>query len=201
MWMFVGLGFYVLFTGSLTAQLTAQSSSGTANRYGWADVQNDNRLRVATVAGSASVKQLKAKGVASTLVDFADEEAMYEPLVREKLDIAIADWPVISSDMRRGLISSADYVCHAKTTDDSYGVAFPNNANYHQNLSLAMTKMNAGMIQWDKSTAKDDIYNQYFSRDGESEKDDVHSEGAWVATTIVAFALFIAIFGGGGGGS
>ena len=100
-WLFIGLGFYCLFTGSLAAYLT--NSAKVRKQYGWSDlVEGKFGLRVATVGGGSYVRQLEAKGITATHTDFADEQSMYGPLSRGEIDVVIADWPIIYGDMRRG---------------------------------------------------------------------------------------------------
>ena len=158
-WMFVGLGFACLITGTLAAYLT--TSAAKPNQYSWEDLQANNQLRVATVMGSSLEEMLANKGI-KTHVTYADEQASYQPLMRGDFDVMVADWPVVLADMRRGLISSSKYVCHGTTNDDSYGLAFPNNGNLNHEILVAMTKVNSGLITWEKSSEKVDAFEKYF---------------------------------------
>jgi hypothetical protein len=63
------------------------------------------------------------------------------PLHCGEIDVMVADWPLVLGDMRRGLLSNVNYVCHDKTNDDSYGLAFPNNGNLNPNVVAAQTKV------------------------------------------------------------
>lgn len=194
-WMFVALGFHSVITGTMTAYLTI--SSKRSNLYGWRDLSNDNQLLVAAVRGSATLTQLSASGIVITHPDFVDEQAMYGPLMRGEVDVVIADGPVVYGDMRRGLIPNTEYVCHDQLNDETYGLAFPNNANLHLNLSTVLTKVNAGMMKWDKSAAKDEAFDKYFIRDVPVEDDGVLkvSPPSWTTTNTLAVTLFVALVG------
>lgn len=194
-WMFVGLGFYCLFTGTLAAYLT--NSAARPSQYDWNSARDNNNLRVGTVGGSSLVAMLEEKGI-NVRRFFDSEQASYPALMRGEIDIMVADWPIIYGDMRRGILSNVDFVCHEKTNDDTYGFAFPNNANMNQNLTWAMTKLNAGLIEWDQSPKKSLMFEKYFSGDPEL-SDELSSDGdspRWTPTTIVAFTLALALVTG-----
>ena len=161
-WMFVGLGFACLITGTLAAYLT--TTAGKPDQYDWDHLRDNNQLRVATVTGSSLEEMVANKGI-KTHRTYADEQASYPPLMRGDFDVMVADWPVVLGDMRRGLISNSEYVCHSLSNDDSYGLAFPNNGNLNHKILVAMTKVNSGLISWEKSSQKKDAFGKYFVDD------------------------------------
>lgn len=190
MWMAVGLGFYCLFTGTLAAYLT---NSGTQPaQYGWDSLRLNNQLKVACVEGSSTLAMARDKGINVRRL-LKTNQAAYGLLESGEIDVMLTDWPIVLGDMRRGLISSTDFVCYEKSNDDSYGFAFPNNAVLRPNLIDAMTKLNAGLITWDKSKQKDDVYAKYFPGETSPNEDPVQIPPKWTVTTIIAFTVALCL--------
>eukprot|EP00227_Mantoniella_beaufortii_P008999 CAMPEP_0197580844 /NCGR_PEP_ID=MMETSP1326-20131121/4537_1 /TAXON_ID=1155430 /ORGANISM="Genus nov. species nov., Strain RCC2288" /LENGTH=523 /DNA_ID=CAMNT_0043144667 /DNA_START=123 /DNA_END=1690 /DNA_ORIENTATION=- len=194
LWMIIGLGFYCLFTGTLAAYLT--NSTQVPGQWGWQDIRDNNQIKVGTTAGTSTLARLLDSGVkvpADRLVD--SRQAAYAALKSGDMDVYVVDWPLVYGDMRRGAISNTDLVCYEKRNDESYGMAFPQNAVLHPGLREAMSKINAGLIAFEKDKRKDEAFSLYFLAESEvsgAEEDsgDVVREVLhWSQTTAIAFAV------------
>lgn len=190
-WMFVGLGLYCLFTGSLAAALTNQAK--VSGYYDLPALRSDPSIRVAALDGSATAQKLRDNGITIASALKSDTEG-YEKLKRKEVDVMVGDWPIFVADMKRNRISNKDFVCYDKENSDSFGFAFPNNAVSHANLSLVLSKLNKGLIRWEKSAKAEDAFDAYFAIKGDDlEMDD--EEPRWSSITIVALTLSVGLFG------
>ena len=122
---------------------------------------------------------------------FVSEQESYQYLERGEVDVMVADWPIVYADMRRGLISSAKFTCAEVSNEDSYGVAFPNNGNLNSRIVEVATKINTGLIEWDKSRKKEFAYHKYFTE--ENDEDDSSTVDTtspqWTGEVIAAFCI------------